>query len=137
MNGQHRFGCLTVRHPAIKRTKPTPRSCFKIRNQGASLASDLWNYLFKTKEHFMNATSDPQCACLECTCSVDPQNPIKRNGKLWCSDACADLHPNGAPCPHNDCHCEQSFHVKGRTISDSQLDEAVEETFPASDPISP
>jgi len=85
----------------------------------------------------MNATPDSQCACPECTCSVDVQNPIKRNGKLWCSDACADLHPNGLPCPDNNCHCEQSTQVTGRTISDSQLDEAVEETFPASDPISP
>jgi hypothetical protein len=43
----------------------------------------------------------------------------------------------GQPCPNAECHCESSVKVQDRAVSDSQLDEAIEETFPASAPISP
>ncbi|WP_300629299.1 hypothetical protein [Pseudomonas sp.] len=36
-----------------------------------------------------------------------------------------------------ECHCESNVQVQDRAISDGQLDGAIEETFPASDPISP
>jgi hypothetical protein len=85
----------------------------------------------------MSALLTEHCACSGCTCTFDPEDAVPRNGKLWCSSACADLHPQGAPCPDEGCHCEQGSQSQERTISDSQLDEAVEETFPASDPISP
>ncbi|KQQ55652.1 hypothetical protein ASF84_09965 [Pseudomonas sp. Leaf127] len=83
----------------------------------------------------MSATTTELCACPGCTCSVNAHAPVERDGKTWCSEACADHHPNGAPCPSDNCHCEQA--LEKRTVSDRQLDEAVEETFPASDPISP
>ncbi|MBC3776798.1 metallothionein [Pseudomonas sp. SWRI99] len=77
------------------------------------------------------------CACPECTCRCPSDSAFERDGKRFCSQACADLHPDGQPCPAADCHCERSVKLGERSVSDSKLDEAVEETFPASDPISP
>jgi hypothetical protein len=39
---------------------------------------------------------------------VDPQQVFNRDGEAYCSQACADQHPNGEPCPAPDCHCERS-----------------------------
>ncbi|MBI6707064.1 metallothionein family protein [Pseudomonas syringae] len=76
-----------------------------------------------------------QCACTACNCQAS--GDYQRDGESYCSQSCADRHPQGQPCPSDDCHCESGVTVDKRDISDSQLDEAVEETFPASDPISP
>jgi hypothetical protein len=84
-----------------------------------------------------NDPSAPQCACPGCTCSASSEHCIERDGKRYCCQACADLHPGGQPCPSSACHCEQNQGVDERHVSDSQLDEALEETLPASDPISP
>ena len=84
-----------------------------------------------------NAQSNSRCACPGCTCSFNSDNAVERDGKRYCSQACADLHPNGSPCPDSDCQCERSMALHDRHVSDSKLDEVVEETFPASDPISP
>ncbi|WP_082061073.1 metallothionein family protein [Pseudomonas sp. MRSN 12121] len=81
--------------------------------------------------------SEPHCACPDCSCPCPPDPAYQRDGKTYCSQACADLHPQGQPCPANDCRCGQGVKLQERTISDSRLDAAVEETFPASDPISP
>jgi hypothetical protein len=89
------------------------------------------------KESVMTAAPNEQCACPGCKCIAEGESAIKRNGKTWCSDACADLHPNGTPCPSKNCHCEKNSVSNDRTVSDAQTDQAVEETFPASDPISP
>jgi metallothionein len=77
------------------------------------------------------------CACPGCSCPCPEEQAYQRDGKYYCSQACVDLHPNGQPCPAADCHCEHGVKLQERTISDSRLDAAVEETFPASDPISP
>ncbi|AVE03657.1 metallothionein family protein [Pseudomonas palleroniana] len=82
-----------------------------------------------------NTTHLGQCACATCQC--DALADHQRDGKRYCSQACANLHPHGQPCPAADCLCESSVTLHERAISDSQLDEAIEETFPASDPISP
>nr|WP_314564296.1 metallothionein family protein [uncultured Pseudomonas sp.] len=76
-----------------------------------------------------------QCACTTCKCKASDYH--QRDGKSYCSQACADRHPQGQPCPAADCNCESGVSVGERAVSDSQLDEAIEETFPASDPISP
>jgi hypothetical protein len=81
--------------------------------------------------------SSRQCACPDCTCDVAPDNHADRDGKTFCSLACADMHPAGAPCPGQSCHCEEATRVQDRSVSEPQLDKAVEESFPASDPISP
>ncbi|WP_431033430.1 metallothionein family protein [Pseudomonas yamanorum] len=82
------------------------------------------------------ATTGP-CACTACTCDAADFEPYQRDGKIYCSPACADLHLQGKPCPAASCQCKLGVKVQERAISDSQLDEAIEETFPASDPISP
>lgn len=84
-----------------------------------------------------NDPSTPDCACPNCTCACSSDETFERDGKHYCSQACADLHPQGLPCPSSACHCEQNLGADERNVSDSKLDEAVEETFPASDPISP
>ncbi|QIB03916.1 metallothionein [Pseudomonas fluorescens] len=81
--------------------------------------------------------SELKCGCPDCHCDVDPQQVFNHDGEAYCSQACAEQHPNGEPCPAPDCHCERSGKVGERDITDNQLDDALEETFPASDPISP
>lgn len=66
------------------------------------------------------------CACKGCIGMVDAASD-----QLYCCKACADRHPAGlGHCQDPACHC-------GKNIEESQLDEALDETFPASDPISP
>ena len=84
-----------------------------------------------------NDPSTTDCACPGCTCKCSVEQTFERDGKQFCSQACADLHPKGQPCPSSTCHCEQNLGADERNVSDSKLDQAVEETFPASDPISP
>ncbi|MDB6052022.1 MAG: putative metallothionein [Pseudomonas sp.] len=76
------------------------------------------------------------CACPDCTCVIDEQR-YERNGELFCSNACGDLHPHGKPCPSPSCHCETGVRIGERSVTESNIDEALDETFPASDPISP
>ncbi|MEZ0199492.1 metallothionein, partial [Pseudomonas qingdaonensis] len=45
-------------------------------------------------------------------------------------EACASGHRKGEPCRMQDCHC-------GEKPGESAVDNALDETFPASDPISP
>ncbi|TFF14520.1 metallothionein family protein [Pseudomonas sp. BCA14] len=78
-----------------------------------------------------------RCACSTCTCTLYSDRVYPRDGADFCSQACADMHPGGQPCPAVDCTCEQSVATSQRKVSDSQLDQALEESFPASDPISP
>ena len=78
-----------------------------------------------------------ECACSGCVCEIDDRLHFERNGKLFCSSACSDLHPHGQPCPATSCHCESGVRIDERHVTEANIDEALEETFPASDPISP
>lgn len=78
-----------------------------------------------------------ECACTGCKGTATAEDSHQRDGKSYCSSACADLHPEKARCPDETCHCDQITTTHSRSVSESQLDQAVEETFPASDPISP
>lgn len=57
--------------------------------------------------------SELKCGCPDCQCDVDPQQVFNRDGEAYCSQACADQHPNGEPCPAPDCHCERSGQIGG------------------------
>ena len=47
-----------------------------------------------------------KCDCQRnCTCEVDQQTGIERNGKHYCSEACANGHPSGQGCGHQGCQC--------------------------------
>ncbi|WLH14640.1 metallothionein [Pseudomonas hefeiensis] len=52
--------------------------------------------------------SELKCACPDCQCDVNPQQVFNHDGEACCSQACAEQHPNGEPCPAPDCHCERS-----------------------------
>lgn len=81
--------------------------------------------------------TDQTCACPDCTCGTTADQAVERDNQRFCSEACADQHPSGEPCPSESCTCEQAGKLEGRPITEPKLDEALEETFPASDPISP
>ncbi len=46
-----------------------------------------------------------QCACPDCHCTVQLDTPFRNGALLFCSDACAQGHPNQEPC-HAGCGCE-------------------------------
>ncbi|MHC6225635.1 metallothionein [Pseudomonas sp. X10] len=75
--------------------------------------------------------TDQRCACPHCSCSVDA-NAQAQDDKAYCCEACASGHRNGEPCRMPDCHCSENVQPK-----ESNVDNALDETFPASDPISP
>lgn len=77
--------------------------------------------------------SEQRCACPGCTCEVDA-NAVQLAGEAYCCKACASGHANGEPCRMSECHCGDD---KARQPDEEQVDNALEETFPASDPISP
>ncbi|MBA1228949.1 metallothionein [Pseudomonas viridiflava] len=69
------------------------------------------------------------CACPHCECATTGDQAVERDGQRFCCEACAEHHVNHQHCQSPGCHCEEA--------AEKRLDEAVEETFPASDPISP
>ena len=73
--------------------------------------------------------SELRCACSECSCTVDA---APQNGKAYCCEACATGHRNGEACRMPGCNCAQVAQPK-----ETNVDNALDETFPASDPISP
>ncbi len=73
--------------------------------------------------------NEQRCACVHCSCTVDA-NALQRDGKAYCCEACASGHRHGEACRMQDCRC-------GAKPEESAVDNALEETFPASDPISP
>lgn len=75
--------------------------------------------------------NEQRCACPECSCVVD-QNASMQGGQAYCCEACASGHKNGEPCRMSDCNCGTAMRP-----SEHHVDNALEETFPASDPISP
>ncbi|MHA6495439.1 metallothionein family protein [Pseudomonas borbori] len=81
--------------------------------------------------------TDQQCACPTCCCSVDTAIAQVRGAATYCSEACASQHAEGQHCPAAQCNCEQVAKAPRAAVSEDQLDDALEETFPASDPISP
>jgi hypothetical protein len=47
-----------------------------------------------------------QCACEHhCTCEVSEDQSIEHNGQYYCSEACAEGHPQGQGCGHSGCNC--------------------------------
>lgn len=73
--------------------------------------------------------TDNTCACPQCECAIGKDTAVERDGQQFCCKACANHHVNHEKCHSPGCHCEQA--------AEEKLDGAIEETFPASDPISP
>ncbi|BAW97367.1 prokaryotic metallothionein-related protein [[Synechococcus] sp. NIES-970] len=56
----------------------------------------------------MVTVTQMKCACESCLCIVELSNAIQKEGKGYCSQACADGHPNGSEgCGHTGCTCHQ------------------------------
>ena len=48
-----------------------------------------------------------KCACSSCQCRIDPAKGIERDGKLYCSRACAyDCTETTCVCVHERCDAE-------------------------------
>jgi hypothetical protein len=48
-----------------------------------------------------------KCACPKCSCTVSSESAVKKGGKLYCSVACAEGHPDGMGCGNPSCHCHE------------------------------
>ncbi|MDJ0510654.1 MAG: metallothionein [Crocosphaera sp.] len=46
-----------------------------------------------------------KCACSSCVCIVNISDAIQKEGKYYCSDACANGHSEGSGCSHHGCEC--------------------------------
>ncbi|QNI58681.1 metallothionein/ family 14 [Synechococcus sp. BIOS-U3-1] len=44
------------------------------------------------------------CACEPCDCTVTPNSAVEKDGKVFCSQPCADGHAGGDQCC-NSCEC--------------------------------
>ncbi|MEO1298645.1 MAG: metallothionein [Cyanobacteria bacterium J06636_16] len=55
----------------------------------------------------MTTATETKCACEACLCTVDTSTAIAKEGQYYCSEACANGHPEGASCSRSDCTCNQ------------------------------
>ncbi len=53
----------------------------------------------------MTTVNQMKCACGCCLCIVPLETAVKKDGKNYCCDACANGHPDGAGCCHTGCEC--------------------------------
>lgn len=56
----------------------------------------------------MVTVTQQKCACADCVCIVDIATAVKKDedDHNYCSEACAEGHPNGAGCEHSGCGCK-------------------------------
>ncbi|MEM8790247.1 MAG: metallothionein [Pseudomonadota bacterium] len=53
----------------------------------------------------MSVAVNTTCACPKCECAVSAGESIEQDGRLFCSQPCADGHPNGKACSSPGCTC--------------------------------
>ncbi len=53
----------------------------------------------------MVVVTQMKCACESCLCIVDTGSAVQKNEQYFCSEACAEGHPNGFGCGHAGCTC--------------------------------
>ncbi len=46
-----------------------------------------------------------KCACEHCTCMVETETAIKKNGSFYCDESCANGHVEKVGCGHENCNC--------------------------------
>jgi len=46
-----------------------------------------------------------KCACNDCVCVVGVDQGVKHDGRIYCSDECANHHAKGDGCHHAGCKC--------------------------------
>ena len=59
----------------------------------------LWVYINNAM-----ATRNQLCACDPCGCSVNPETAVEKEGKIYCSQPCADGHAGEEQCCSS-CNC--------------------------------
>jgi metallothionein len=53
----------------------------------------------------MTTVTQMKCACDSCLCVVDLSSALQKDGKPYCSEACANGHAGGTGCGHAGCGC--------------------------------
>jgi hypothetical protein len=53
----------------------------------------------------MTTVTQMKCACEPCLCVVNLSDAIEKDGKHYCSEACANGHQSGDGCGHAGCGC--------------------------------
>lgn len=53
----------------------------------------------------MTTVTQMKCACDSCLCVVPVGDAIQKEGKYYCSNACANGHASGQGCGHSGCEC--------------------------------
>ena len=53
----------------------------------------------------MTTVTQMKCACEPCLCIVSLEQAIHKDGKHYCSEACANQHQDGSGCGHTGCNC--------------------------------
>ena len=53
----------------------------------------------------MTTVTQMKCACESCLCVFSVTEAVLKEGKNYCSDACANGHPDGTGCGHTGCGC--------------------------------
>jgi hypothetical protein len=53
----------------------------------------------------MATVTQMKCACSDCLCIVDLSDAVMKDGKAYCSNACASGHAEGVGCGHAGCGC--------------------------------
>jgi metallothionein len=53
----------------------------------------------------MTTVTSMKCACDSCLCVVSTSDAVEKDGKYFCSEACAHGHTTGQGCEHHGCNC--------------------------------
>ncbi|MBE9041008.1 metallothionein [Oscillatoriales cyanobacterium LEGE 11467] len=53
----------------------------------------------------MTTVTQMKCACEPCLCVVSTDSALSKDGKYYCSEACATGHQKGESCSHSGCSC--------------------------------
>jgi metallothionein len=53
----------------------------------------------------MTTATQTKCACNSCLCQVSLESAVLKDGKNYCSGACADGHKDGQVCGRSGCTC--------------------------------
>lgn len=53
----------------------------------------------------MTTVTQMKCACPDCLCIISLDDAVMKEEKAYCSEACANEHPQGSGCGHTGCNC--------------------------------
>ena len=53
----------------------------------------------------MTTVTSMKCACEPCLCVVSTDEAVEMDSKYYCSEACANGHPQEEGCGHQGCGC--------------------------------